>query len=996
MAVLSASWWFTGYSPGTASAESDIPGLQRYAVESIVLPAVASESLVVTIPIDGLTRSLRLQRHSLRSLDFQILAQGPDGEFRESNAPFPSTYRGNVDGLPGSRVAATLRGEHLEARVELGSDRIWNVQPLSTVAATADSAAHIVYLKEDVIPQDTGCGATGTRVHSVSQAIAAQAAAAGATRKVCDIAFDADVEFYRANGSSITQTVNDIETIMNQVSLIYEAEVNLTFEITTILIRTAEPDPYSSTNNQLLLDQFKAEWNNNRGGVQRDIAHLMTGKNVDSNIIGTAFTGTVCEVCGNAEGYGFSESRFSQLMAERTCLTAHEIGHNFGARHCDGDADCFIMCSHIGSCGGSCTQFGSRSLSSINSGILDSLCVSNLSPPAELPFCDTFEQAIAPAAWSYNAIATLSSGSRSPPSGILALMFDACCTGCANAPDEIRSNAIRLGAAPQATLAYFTQHAGGSATAGSQFIVDYWNSLGDWIELNRISANGTTQNAFVSWQHGLPADALHDEFRVRFRQGGLTNQATWFLDSVSITSVDIDSPILYVRAGSPGGNGSSWATAFGDLQDALASAACSQGVVREIHVAAGTYKPDRGSGDRSASFRLLNGVAIYGGFKGTEVDLSERNVVANPTILGGDIGVVGNPSDNSYHVVVNGVVDETAILDGFTISGGQATGGFQNDGGGGLINDASSPSIRNCTFRDNIAGFGGAVYNASGASPVMTNCRFIDNTATSLGGAVYNTTGSTPKFMRCRFLRNFAGSAGGAIYSISSAINVVHSAFSGNLASTGGAIQNFGSSAVLIHCTLSGNSALALGGGLVNSNSFAMITGSILWGNSDASGGSVESAQVFGSKPAVDYSVVQGWSGSFGGTGSSGTDPRMIDANGPDNIFGTVDDNPRLRQDSPVINLGDPNYPKVAADVDLDGHPRVLCGSVDIGAYEFGIGDFDCDRSVKTIDGAAFADCLTGPGLGPYAAGCEALDFDGDSDIDLTDLFEFARLPLVP
>jgi hypothetical protein len=101
----------------------------------------------------------------------------------------------------------------------------------------------------------------------------------------------------------------------------------------------------------------------------------------------------------------------------------------------------------------------------------------------------------------------------------------------------------------------------------------------------------------------------------------------------------------YVNASAAGGNGTSWACAFNDLQQALAASDAGD----EIWVAKGTYKPTTGT-DRTASFAMKNGVAIYGGFNGTETAQNQRNRATNVTILSGDIGTPNDNSDNSYHV----------------------------------------------------------------------------------------------------------------------------------------------------------------------------------------------------------------------------------------------------------------------------------------------------------------------------------------------------------
>src|SRR5690606_13461917 len=92
------------------------------------------------------------------------------------------------------------------------------------------------------------------------------------------IAFDADFEFYQSNQSSVPNTINDIESIVNGMSAIYESELNITFGITTIIVRSSPSDPYTTNDPDDLLDQFRAEWNANQGSVSRDVAHLMTGK----------------------------------------------------------------------------------------------------------------------------------------------------------------------------------------------------------------------------------------------------------------------------------------------------------------------------------------------------------------------------------------------------------------------------------------------------------------------------------------------------------------------------------------------------------------------------------------------------------------------------------------------------------------------------------------------------------------------------------------------
>ena len=160
-------------------------------------------------------------------------------------------------------------------------------------------------------------------------------------------------------------------------------------------------------------------------------------------------------------------------------------------------------------------------------------------------------------------------------------------------------------------------------------------------------------------------------------------------------------------------NGTSWANAFSAAQ---LQSAINLGVP-QVWVAAGTYKPTTGS-DRSISFAMKNGVTIYGGFNGTETFLGQRNWNTNITILSGDIGTNLVSTDNSYHVVSNLNLNNTAILDGFTIQGGCDNPASGNGLGAGILNLSSSPVIINCKIINNTvisidaAASGAALYNS--------------------------------------------------------------------------------------------------------------------------------------------------------------------------------------------------------------------------------------------------------------------------------------------
>jgi hypothetical protein len=441
-------------------------------------------------------------------------------------------------------------------------------------------------------------------------------------------------------------------------------------------------------------------------------------------------------------------------------------------------------------------------------------------------------------------------------------------------------------------------------------------------------------------------------------------------------------------------NGSSWADAYTGLQSALSAVGGD-----EIWVVAGTYKPTTDA-NRTISFVMKENVAIYGGFAGAETSRNQRDWVANQTILSGDIGIENDNSDNSYHVVIG---TNNSVLDGFTITGGNAEygGGMYNEsssptvvnctfsgnsagGGGGMCNWASSPTVTNCAFSGNSAIVGGGMCNES-SSPTVVNCTFSGNSA-EWGGGMFSES-SSPTVTNCAFSGNSA-IVGGGMYNKSSSPTVVNCAFSGNSAEYSGGTYTEESSLTLVNCTFSGNFTTTEGGGISNYGGGSLtVTNCILWGNTSPSG-------EFGGDgfPTVNYSDIQGgWEG-----GNIDADPLFIRNPGPGD-YGDL----RLQAGSPCIDAGDND--SVPADItdldgdddtaeptplDLDGRPRFVDGDcngyviVDMGAYEFAylyLGDFAGGCNVDFVDFAVLASAwLTEEGQAGYDPNCDiALPIDG-------------------
>ena len=268
-----------------------------------------------------------------------------------------------------------------------------------------------------------------------------------------------------------------------------------------------------------------------------------------------------------------------------------------------------------------------------------------------------------------------------------------------------------------------------------------------------------------------------------------------------------------------------------DLVDALSLVQSGD----QIWVAVGTYYPTDGT-DRNLSFSLVSGVAIYGGFEGTETALEQRDWETNSTILSGDIGTPGNIDDNSKHVVTGAGVDAATILDGFTITAGNAT----DFDGGGMYLGTSNPILTHLIFTGNTAtNHGGGLYNNYG-SPTLTDVTFIGNTAINWnGGGMYSFYRSTPTLNDVTFTAN-AAVRGGGLYVYQSSAALTNVTFTDNTATYGGGLgAGYYGTPELTEVVFSGNQA-TYGGGIYNdNNSGGYLTRVTFSGNSAASGGAI-------------------------------------------------------------------------------------------------------------------------------------------------------------
>ena len=290
--------------------------------------------------------------------------------------------------------------------------------------------------------------------------------------------------------------------------------------------------------------------------------------------------------------------------------------------------------------------------------------------------------------------------------------------------------------------------------------------------------------------------------------------------------------VVYVDADATGANdGTSWADAFTDLQAGLALAGpalAGAGESTQVWVAAGTYAPTLGR-DPRATFVLRNGVVAYGGFAGTETSLEQRDPAVNVTVLSGDLSAndataFTSPSDHVYHVVsAYGWVDDTAVLDGFAVTGGIADGDFWigQGYGAGVYNHQGSPTLRNLTVTGNEAGSGGGMYSALGA-PTLDDVAFSANHATLNGGGLYVLSGaatlSDVLFESNTTTEGFGGGLASAnpddVEPPTPTLSLSRVAFRGNVAQFGGGFAARAGHITIRDSVFETNHASNMGGGM--------------------------------------------------------------------------------------------------------------------------------------------------------------------------------------
>jgi predicted outer membrane repeat protein len=297
----------------------------------------------------------------------------------------------------------------------------------------------------------------------------------------------------------------------------------------------------------------------------------------------------------------------------------------------------------------------------------------------------------------------------------------------------------------------------------------------------------------------------------------------------------------------------------------------------EIWVKEGSYQPTPGT-DRSASFQLTNGLAMYGGFTGTETNREERDWLAHPTNLSGDLGVPVDSSDNAYHVILSISVDQTALIDGFTITGGNSDGDKADFNGGGLYAENSYLSLSNLIILENNAAYSGGGLYASNSHLTLDNVTFKGNSAVFGGGLKVEDSSSS--FQTVTFNQNYASNQGGGIYAESSDFEMNDVTFNENTGTyEGGGISLDWGTQTMVGMTFTDN----LGGGISCGYCNLTLNDATFEGNSDDSGAGLD---IWSSDPILTHvSFINNIAGYSGGgmRADSASHPQLVDVSFTDN-----------------------------------------------------------------------------------------------------------------
>ena len=416
-----------------------------------------------------------------------------------------------------------------------------------------------------------------------------------------------------------------------------------------------------------------------------------------------------------------------------------------------------------------------------------------------------------------------------------------------------------------------------------------------------------------------------------------TSSATY--SSWSSTPVEVrTNGIMYVNINATGTNdGTSWANAFTDLQDALSALQDDS----EIWVAQGTYKTDALIRNNPFTIDKEN-VKMYGGFNGTETTLGQRDFRTNITILSGDIAgddVNGtNLNDNSYHVIY--VSSNGANIDGFTISNGVANGTATNAYGAGIFKTrpVNSLTVKNSIIKNNFGLYAAGIaaeYESASGSLDIENCVFDNNTG-RFGAALYVQTRAIGTFLfnvsNSLFKNNEAKDLGGAGTGYAGSAGFFQA--NNNWSTSTVKLTNntyVNNNDIGTHATMSNLTRGTVGANHPAGTLNLEVANCIFYDNT-ITGGTVANA-ITGMNNTIPSNITVVNSIDEDGFSKLNV-ANLTNTNTADPLFTSATDF-TLQATSPAINMGGNTYLPSTITTDLSGNDRISIAKIDAGAYEY-------------------------------------------------------------
>lgn len=516
------------------------------------------EDFDLGLPFGEASLMVRLHPHSVRAPGYRLIKH-LGGDVYEDVPPAPErTLRGEIVDDPGSVIAASLIDGGLVARLFTSAGEEYWVEPITSRFPGADADLHVMYRREDVAtPVEGQCHLERDSFSGLGEElpIGLRGTEPACVTGTClsELAIDTDFEFVSRYGTPGTQ--DRINAIVNTINIQYERDVDIRMQISAIILRTTDA-PYTTFSAGTLLSQFKTQWQSFHQNIPRDVAHLLAGRDLASPFIGGAHDSSVCSNIFTGLGYSVVESDYPLHLASfnfmpswihTTDVTAHELGHNWGADHCACNggtpATSYTMNDGITGANRFHPAFTIPEIGTFRDSVT---CLQPLlgdqSGTTTLPLIETFPTTtISATKWTAILGPEVSLFGNNEPS----LPYSLNLAGNSVSGDALTSAIIDTSGLDIGTLVleyYWQKQGGGDAPEpGNNLFVEYFDSLGEWTIIDAQFANvpsSTTQFTHMYIDY-FPETAYHTGFRLRFRmrESFEIDQDDWFIDDIHLHAV---------------------------------------------------------------------------------------------------------------------------------------------------------------------------------------------------------------------------------------------------------------------------------------------------------------------------------------------------------------------------------------------------------------------------------------------------------------------------